>query len=94
MTRLVSGYFDQIVWPAYVQHLTNVQQLADNKYVFVDGSVQLDDVFLQQLLSELDKDLVRIQSEPISIDELTQFVTTPSNGAISLFIGLIISSFT
>jgi nicotinamide/nicotinate riboside kinase len=88
----VPGYFDQIVWPAYEQHVARVQP--DNKCVFVDGSVQLDDAFLRKLLDELDRDLVRIQSEAISIDQLTQFVTTPSSGAISLFIGLIICCLT
>ena len=34
-----------------------------------------------------ERDLVRISPEPISQEEVTEFVTDPSIGGISLFIG-------
>ena len=34
-----------------------------------------------------ERDLVRVSPDPISQEEVTEFVTDPSIGAISLFIG-------
>uniref|UniRef100_A0A914V6R8 Uncharacterized protein n=1 Tax=Plectus sambesii TaxID=2011161 RepID=A0A914V6R8_9BILA len=83
----VPGYFDQIVWPAYQQHVEHAKERADVKCIFLDGSKHPDDALLQQILRELDRDLIRIQTDTISVQEATQFVTAPTNGAISLFIG-------
>ena len=83
------GYFDQIVWPAYLSHLKGVRSRTDDpRFTFIDGAEQVDTAFLKQVLErDFEKDLVRIQTEQIATDELIKYVSAPGNGAISFFIG-------
>lgn len=83
----VPGYFEQIVWPAYQRHLKAAKERADSKCIFVDGTTHPDDTFLHEVIRALNRDMVRIQTGTISVEEITQFVTSPTDGAISIFIG-------
>lgn len=40
-------------------------------------------------MSEEEQDLVKITADPLLQNEITEFVTDPSAGAISLFLGML-----
>ncbi|KAI6182421.1 Molybdopterin converting factor, subunit 2 [Aphelenchoides bicaudatus] len=81
------GYFDQVVWKAYEDHLNFARSLNDPRLLFVDGN---DPQILGKLLNmalNAFSDQVSIQKEPIDVDKLCSFVTSPKCGGISVFIG-------
>ncbi|KAI6233061.1 hypothetical protein M3Y99_00967900 [Aphelenchoides fujianensis] len=81
------GYFDQLVWPAYEEHLKSTQALDDPRVSFVDGSDPAAlDTILQATQAVLDEH-VCIQEEPIDVNAITDFVTSEKCGGISVFIG-------
>ena len=44
-------------------------------------------LYVGDQIPDSDKDLVRITSEKISQEEVTKFVTDPSAGGVSIFLG-------
>ena len=44
-------------------------------------------IYAGDQIIDSDKDLVRITSETISLEEVTKFVTDPSAGGVSIFLG-------
>ncbi|MFH4979077.1 hypothetical protein AB6A40_005786 [Gnathostoma spinigerum] len=88
----LEGYFDQIVWPMYEKFYENAKKLTkanNNHLTFVDASlIRLPaDQLIEKLVLCLSKDLVRIQTKAIDANEAIEFVTEPSDGAVSLFLG-------
>uniref|UniRef100_A0A0N5CEU4 Molybdopterin synthase catalytic subunit n=1 Tax=Strongyloides papillosus TaxID=174720 RepID=A0A0N5CEU4_STREA len=89
------GYFDQIVWPSYENNLKIAKNLSNlygkNFISFVDGKdICLDQInnFCDHLWREIKLDVVRIViDDEIDINQITKIITSPSCGAISIFIG-------
>ncbi|VDM26064.1 unnamed protein product [Toxocara canis] len=91
------GYFEQVVWPAYQQHLSNALEMAreTDRLTFVDV-VNMDTTnedIIDKLLADFYVDLVRIQRGPIDINDAVSFVTVPASGASSVFVGTTRSTF-
>lgn len=82
------GYFDQVVWKAYEEHLKCAQSLNDPRIYFVDANDS--EIFgrLLEMTNNSLSDRISIQKEPIDVDQLCSFVTSPTCGAISVFIGI------
>jgi molybdopterin synthase catalytic subunit len=83
------GYFDQVVWPSYQSHLENALAMArdDARLAFLDGREEPTFEMIAENLRFCFSDLVRIQFDPLSVQEATRFVGLPSCGGISMFIG-------
>jgi len=94
------GYFDQVVWPSYEEHLKQLRDRLKDcsergdleeiaRFTFLDGSLQSSVLRakLMSLVAELSKDAVRLQETPINVQESVDFVSGPGNGAVSIFLG-------
>ncbi|KAI6208022.1 Molybdopterin converting factor, subunit 2 [Aphelenchoides besseyi] len=81
------GYFDEIVWPAYEEHLKSAQALKDPRISFVNGNDStIYETVVKMAHFTLDEHL-KLQQEAIDVNQLTDFVTSSKCGAISVFIG-------
>uniref|UniRef100_A0A7E4UYJ2 Molybdopterin synthase catalytic subunit n=1 Tax=Panagrellus redivivus TaxID=6233 RepID=A0A7E4UYJ2_PANRE len=85
------GYFDTVVWPEYEKHATNARKLHQQGHEidFVDGTAPLEANFdaIFRIAQSSFKNFVRIQNTPIETKLLENFVSLPSCGAVSSFIG-------
>ena len=85
------GYFDQIVWPAYLSHYENAKKLETLNFPisFQNGTDILEEV-IQKTLMIFEEKLtffIKIQLSQIDARMLEKFVTLPNCGAVSTFIG-------
>ncbi|CAJ0955007.1 unnamed protein product, partial [Mesorhabditis belari] len=88
----VEGYFDQIVWPAYLEHVRNAMSQArlDDRFVFVDVSSENDkatekEVF--EVIEAISRDFIKITSQTLELDAAMKLLRLPNCGATSIFIG-------
>uniref|UniRef100_A0A8R1TQX4 Molybdopterin synthase catalytic subunit n=1 Tax=Onchocerca volvulus TaxID=6282 RepID=A0A8R1TQX4_ONCVO len=85
------GYVEEIVWPAYRNHLANAYDLArhSSAIVFIDGNFQkfFSESEVKTMLSKLSKNLLLIQADELQLSHAVDFVNTPKNGGISIFLG-------
>ncbi|ETN73057.1 molybdopterin converting factor, subunit 2 [Necator americanus] len=84
----VPGYFEEVVWPAYQQHLQRALAIAreDRRISFLDVTSDTDHAdpeFMLSLIHSFSDDVIRICYEPLNVDE----AVNPSCGATSVFVG-------
>ncbi|CAI5437653.1 unnamed protein product [Caenorhabditis angaria] len=86
-----TGYFENVAWPAYLRHLKRAYELGRQniRFNFIDCSEFKDslEINIQKIISQIDNDIVRISANPLSISDAQKLATSPSSGAISLFVG-------
>ncbi|KAK5970237.1 hypothetical protein GCK32_000854 [Trichostrongylus colubriformis] len=85
------GYFDEVVWPAYQQHLQRAQIFAreNGRISFFDVTTNSDrpDVeFMNSLIRSLCNDFVRICYGPLEVEETMRLLASPSCAASSVFV--------
>uniref|UniRef100_A0A0N4ZN30 Molybdopterin synthase n=1 Tax=Parastrongyloides trichosuri TaxID=131310 RepID=A0A0N4ZN30_PARTI len=90
----MEGYFDQIVWPAYEMNL-NISKNNIPKDIpidFIKGeNIDLNNIedFCKIFWRCLKLDVLRIvKDKEINISDVSQMVSNPSCGAISMFVGV------
>ncbi|VDM62862.1 unnamed protein product [Angiostrongylus costaricensis] len=94
----VPGYFEEVAWPAYQQHLQKALALAreDCHISFLDVTLYADQpdenmvsvgkyqIFLIHAFSD---DVIRICYEPLDVGEAVRLINSPTCGATSVFVG-------
>ncbi|KAK6730317.1 hypothetical protein RB195_007029 [Necator americanus] len=88
----VPGYFEEVVWPAYQQHLQRALAIAreDRRISFLDVTSDTDHAdpeFMLSLIHSFSDDVIRICYEPLNVDEAVKLISSPSCGATSVFVG-------
>uniref|UniRef100_A0A914E2L3 Molybdopterin synthase catalytic subunit n=1 Tax=Acrobeloides nanus TaxID=290746 RepID=A0A914E2L3_9BILA len=83
------GYFDEIVWTEYCNHVEHALALArkDDRITFLNGGEEPTAEHVMADIKFCFSTLLRIQFDPLDVREATKFVSSPSCGAISVFIG-------
>ncbi|KAE9421751.1 hypothetical protein Angca_007245, partial [Angiostrongylus cantonensis] len=87
----VPGYFEEVVWPAYQQHLQKALALArEDCYIsFLDVTLYTDqpDEKMVSLIQAFSDDVIRICYEPLDVGEAVRLINSPTCGATSVFVG-------
>ncbi|CAB3407135.1 unnamed protein product [Caenorhabditis bovis] len=86
------GYFEYVAWPAYQRHLRRAFEKSriDKRLSFLDVSSPSDVITeesMLQILSQVINDHVKISVNPLDVNEIMQMASSPSCGAVSLFVG-------
>ncbi|EYC31625.1 hypothetical protein Y032_0003g1154 [Ancylostoma ceylanicum] len=88
----VPGYFEEVLWPAYQQHLQKALAIAreDRRISFLDVATDADHPdteYMMSLIQSFSDDVIRICYEPLDVDEALRLINSPSCGATSVFVG-------
>ncbi|CAJ0594026.1 unnamed protein product [Cylicocyclus nassatus] len=88
----IPGYFEEVLWPAYLQHLQKALAIAreDRRISFLDVASDTDHPDAEHMLALLQSfsnDIIRICYETLDIDDVLRMVNSPSCGATSVFVG-------
>ncbi|KHJ74733.1 molybdopterin converting factor, subunit 2 [Oesophagostomum dentatum] len=88
----IPGYFEEVLWPAYQQHLQKALAFAreDRRISFLDVTSDSDHPnaeYMLSLIQSFSDDVIRICYEPLNVDEALRLINSPSCGATSVFVG-------
>ncbi|CAD5208804.1 unnamed protein product [Bursaphelenchus xylophilus] len=80
------GYFEQVVWPAYEDTLRAAQRIGGNVEIVEGNREDLINYALIKVF-ECFNNFVRLTHEEISVEEVSNIISSDQSGGQSLFIG-------